>query len=122
MVTLTALIVIPHELAAVLNHLHEGDIVCLIHVDSKIDAWVGDEKVGPFAHATFATAETRRATLWLHRRSNFSRGVVTRSDGLPGSVRWRLSPSCGDPSERGDNLRPIGYAKFVATGAGGGAD
>jgi hypothetical protein len=67
MVTLAALIVMPHELAAVLNHLHEGNIVCLVHVDSKIDAWVGDEKVGPFAHATFATGETRRAALWLHR-------------------------------------------------------
>jgi hypothetical protein len=67
MVTLTALVVMPHELAALLNHLHEGDIVCLVHVDSKIDAWVGDEKAGLFAHATFATAETRRATLWLHR-------------------------------------------------------
>jgi hypothetical protein len=62
-----ALIVMPHELAALLNHLHEGDIVCLVHVDSKIAAWVGDEKAGPFAHASFATGETRRAVLWLHR-------------------------------------------------------
>ena len=67
MLNLAALIDMPHELAAVLNHLHEGDIVCLIHVSSKIDAWVGDEKVGPFAHASFATGETRRAALWLHR-------------------------------------------------------
>ena len=67
MLILAALIDMPHELAAVLNHLHEGDIVCLVHVDSKIDAWVGDEKVGPFAHASFATGETRRAALWLHR-------------------------------------------------------
>jgi hypothetical protein len=32
----------PHELAAILSHLHEGDIICLAHVDSKIDAWVED--------------------------------------------------------------------------------
>jgi hypothetical protein len=67
MLNLAALIVEPHELVAVLNHLHEGDIICLLHVDSKIDAWVGDEKAGPVAHASFATGETRRAALWLHR-------------------------------------------------------
>jgi hypothetical protein len=69
MLNLAALTVLPRELAAVLNELHEGDIVCHVHVGWKIDAWIGDERAGPFAHASFETCETRQVALWLRRTS-----------------------------------------------------